>query len=351
MRQLRSGFLIVLMLPFIFGIGMMDVSLVGDIIHQAATALHPSVMGTLTHSEVTDGNLRVQYTYEVDGRAYRGYRYRAYSINYDNSKALEGLRGLLPPVGSPVEVFYQPGAPQESVLVKGVDRVEFLMLLFITPFNLMILLPLLMAARSLSRGPEGVHSFQRDGRTHTNLATFSPLEAGLLVSGIANVGAMLAHGTLVGGLQPPLPVLSLLWGIVLGSGIFVGVRRRARWKAGDYDLIIDPHDRSISLPPIFGRKQRIEVAWSQIHSLAVKTSSSRNSKGKVSRTHHPEITFVEDGGEIRSESLGWGSSGGGASALIRWLESRIERGSPPTPSQEQVRGPPRQSPVRGGKPR
>lgn len=331
MRQVRSVFLIALMLPFIFGIGMMDFFFVGGVIRQAATALHPSVLGTLTHSEVTDGSsnhLRVRYTYEVDGRAYEGTRYRAYDIGYNDSFALEGLRALLPPVGSSVEVFYQPGAPQESVLVKGVEPLEFLVLLFTTLFNIIVLVPFLMAVRSLRRGPEGVHSFQRAGRTHTNLVTFSPLESGLLVSGIANVGTMIAYGKIDGGLQPSPLLITLLWGVVLGSGIFVGMRRRARWKAGDYDLIIDPRDRSISLPPIFGRKQRIDVAWSQIHSLVVESSSSRDSKGKVSTTHRPVIKFIEDGGEVRSEALGWGSSGSRASELIRWLESRIERGSP-----------------------
>lgn len=83
----------------------------------------PSVPGTITEMRVTethdarDGThskrLEIQYTYSVDGKAYRGDRVSVAS----NGDADAGARQY--PEGKSVNVFYNPKRPGDAVLERG----------------------------------------------------------------------------------------------------------------------------------------------------------------------------------------------------------------------------------------
>lgn len=130
--------LIVGMILLALGLGLIGKSAY-DIFRGASTDSWPSVKGTVQTSKVkridrvgkpdrfeTD----IRYTYEVDGQTYRGSR-----VNF--GERLGTWVEVAPVVerysrGSEVDVYYQPGAPEEAVL-ETVMSVNVFALLF-SPF-------------------------------------------------------------------------------------------------------------------------------------------------------------------------------------------------------------------------
>jgi hypothetical protein len=99
----------------------------------------PATTGTLTQAEAvgvfSGGSARyrvdVDYTYEVNGRPYRGDRLTSGDAYFrDLRSAQSALRGLEP--GRPVTVYYNPADPTRSVLRRPSPMGQIL--LFAFPF-------------------------------------------------------------------------------------------------------------------------------------------------------------------------------------------------------------------------
>lgn len=114
------------------------------ILEQAASKNFPSTAGRITHSELTSQHgshgasydVKLEYEYEVDGRSYKGTRYRCIRTG-----SLEAMRQVVDahPVGSSAPVYYNPKDPQDSLLSPGMERSDWMALLLLTPFNLVML--------------------------------------------------------------------------------------------------------------------------------------------------------------------------------------------------------------------
>ena len=65
---------------------------------------------------------RVTYAYTIQGIEYTGHRIRADDSGGDRDKAFDTINDY--PVGSIVDVFYDPGDPRSSVLKQGSDPVS-----------------------------------------------------------------------------------------------------------------------------------------------------------------------------------------------------------------------------------
>ena len=97
----------------------------------------PSVPGKILHSEIaehtsrsgqgkttksdTDYEVKVRYSYEVQGRSLEGNRLRFASWSHDErSAASKELKRY--PKGKEVTVYYDPENPENTTLIKGFER-------------------------------------------------------------------------------------------------------------------------------------------------------------------------------------------------------------------------------------
>lgn len=100
------------------------------------------VQGVVTSSQVehhssSDGttySARVEYVYEVGGRAYENDRHSYFSISTSSYKRADTIVRRYP-AGQPVTVYYDPGEPGESVLEVDARSFPMLTVLFLTPFH------------------------------------------------------------------------------------------------------------------------------------------------------------------------------------------------------------------------
>jgi Protein of unknown function (DUF3592) len=65
---------------------------------------------------------KISYRYTVAGRTYVGTRYQFSRVPYEMGNIQEILRKY--PIGSPVPLYFDPGQPNESVLLAGSDPTD-----------------------------------------------------------------------------------------------------------------------------------------------------------------------------------------------------------------------------------
>jgi uncharacterized protein DUF3592 len=309
----------------------------GKILHgiarQTLAAFHPRVSGTITHSRVvehrdSDGStygFEVRYVHEVDGRRYEGTQYRHGAWHSSNRSAAEDLARRFP-VGATVPVFHHPETPDDAVLVTGVQGQDLFLLLFMNPFNLMMLTGWYGALRVL-RGKEEdrLGAFMRDGRVHVRLEGVSVLAVGVMALGGASFLSIFAVG-FVTGFEPPLPVAVLTWGAVIATGVVFARRQRAKLESGDSDLILDETNRRLSLPVGSGREARLDVPWSQVKSVLLEERTRKDHEGDTVSLWCPTLVLTVPQAGERNEALVEWNDEHKAEVLVKWLTSRLRPG-------------------------
>jgi len=120
-----------------------DAMSVRGIYLQAAAARYPTVRGRVIESRVERHGGRhtsyvptIHYRYAVDGRTYDGRRW-GYGVNVSGEEEAERLVGPYP-AGREVDVHYNPRDPADAILLAGVRGADVFMVLFATPFNMIM---------------------------------------------------------------------------------------------------------------------------------------------------------------------------------------------------------------------
>jgi hypothetical protein len=223
---------------------------------QFKAASFPVVAGTITHSEVTEHHgdesttygVDVKYDYEVAGRGYQGARYRYGQWDSSDNSARRIVDSL--PVGKQVDVHYNPDDPNDSVLAVGIQSSDLVVALFLTPFNLImmggwcVLLVMIFPGmpRRMAGSPKAVgRGFQR----RLVLEPAPRLVPAAFVLGISSFLSIfvVAFGF---GFNPPMVVIKVVWGIVLGLAAAMLVRRSGFSLRGK-GLVIDDVENTLSI--------------------------------------------------------------------------------------------------------
>ena len=170
-----------------------------------------TVQGNMFHSGVT-----VEYAYNVNGKDYRGSRYR-YDDVYSSSPGgdvVEKLRKW-----STHTVYYDPKNPANSVLAPGIDGGDLQLIMFAIPCNValaMLWIWLTSSLREKWRVPEagGLRILRRNGKIRVRLAWLSALGSGVYALG----GAAFAISfpvVAMSGLNPSVKTMEEILGAVL----------------------------------------------------------------------------------------------------------------------------------------
>jgi uncharacterized protein DUF3592 len=278
--------------------------------NQLRAEFFSTTTGVITHSELTyhsashgspTTGVDIRYTYQVGGATHEATRYR-----YDegSSSDSEWARQAVDrySVGSEVPVFYDPKNPSESVLVPGLDGGSYMLLIFITPFDMVMFGFWIAGAdavrKKFSKSKNGRVKVIQDGPLlRIRLPRFPPFLIPLGVIGLIAFAEIFLLG-FTGGFHPKTGLAQSALVIAYGSGIAIGLWQRQKIRSGSADLIIDESAGTVELPATFGRKQRRKFALSEIHGLTAEKIIHTGSKG-TSYTYDPTIRVaglkLEDG--------------------------------------------------------
>jgi hypothetical protein len=328
------GFLLIFGLFWTAIVGVFDVVIARGLILQMLAEHHPTVIGEVTHSDIevnsdSDGttyDADIHFTYEVDGVEYRSETWRYGSWSGPNRDAVQELLDRYP-VGGACTVHYDPDDPASAVLEPGVSGMDMFLLLFITPFNLVMVwiwsgLAGSVKQRITEAPAGGAPLVFRPGRIHVRLPRITPLTAaGVSALGVSFV-SIFVLGFSTGG-APPMWAVGLTWGIVIVLASIVYVWRTYVVGSGAKDLIINTIDGVLSLPQTFGRKTDVIVPFEAVASIDVERIAHRGSKGGTHYTYAPRLHYGDERGDAQRARLADWSDAGRAEELAQWLRDQI----------------------------
>ena len=192
-------------------------------------------------------------------------------------------------VGSEPQVFYNPKDPAESLLSPGLDGSNLMWLVFLTPFNMVMLAFVIGAGyflrKKLFKSVNGGVKVIEDGHfVRVRLPRYPAWAMGIVITGaIAFVEMFLLAFS--GGFHPKTGIAAAALFIAYGTGIFIVLRQWQKTRSGLVDLTIDKTAETVELPATFGRKQRTKFALSEIFELTVESVPHTGSKGGTSYSY------------------------------------------------------------------
>lgn len=289
--------------------------------------------GYITHSEVTyhdsdDGTTHgvdIHFHYEVGGQAYEGDRYRyAAGSSSDSGWARNAVNRY--PEGAEVPVFYNPKKPSESLLSPGVDGSNLMMLLFMTPFNAVMLgfwiAGLGIIREKLFRTPNGGAHFRQDGPIlRIRLPRYPAYVFLLAITGLVGFLETFPIAFFGGGFNPRTPIVATALVIAYGAGLASFFWQCRATYSGRSDLLIDTSRQIAELPRTFGRKTKIEVPLSRIRDLTVVAKANKGSEGGITYTYVPTLSWRD--ADPAPGELGEWYRESKAQAFVDWLRPQL----------------------------
>lgn len=306
-------------------VGLFDVVIGAALVAGLRSQSFASTDGVVTASEVrmTDGSrssnydVDIHYTYQVDGQKFEGSRYGYAQFASSDS---EWTRRVVAqnPKGASVRVHYDPANPAESVLVPGIESSGLFMLMFMTPFNVVMLglwygvgLPLWHRWQGTS--PKLVDWFREAGALHMRLPPLHWVASGLAGIGVAAFAGIFVVA-IVAGFHPSMPFVEVMWALVAAVGLGTALYVRRKTLAGGYDLVIRDHE--IDLPLGMGQTRRQTIDKASVSSVSVQEMQSGHNKAP-----HYEIRLMRRDGSHAAVADWYDETE--ANKLARWLEDQI----------------------------
>jgi len=300
---------------------------------QVESSHYQFVTGTVIHSEVrihhgskggTSYEPVIQYRYEVTGQAFTGARLRYNSVSSSSQFSAQSKVDEHPP-GSSLQVFYNPENPRDSLLFPGIEGADFMLILFLTPFNaVMVGLWIWICGwlrERLFRPAAGGMKIITDGMsTRVRLPQYGAVVWWLGATGGLGFAAIFVVGFGT-QMKPSLSVILTTIAVVYLAGMGVFLWQWLKIRSGIDDLIINEAGRSLDLPETFGRTERVTVNIADIESLTVEQIEHRNNKGGISYTYAPTLRLR--GNESGGSKLADWSDKLKADDFAEWLRKKL----------------------------
>jgi hypothetical protein len=230
------------------------------------------------------------------------------------------------PAAREIMIHYNPASPGESVLRSGIGGVDLFAGIFMTPFNVIMLVgwaSLLKWVRGWwdKRPAGGVPVLCEDNETAAlRLAPFTPLTAAAVTAAGTSFLMVFAVALIFG--FDSMQGAAVGWGLIVGLSITVYFGVVSRTRAGRYDLVIDRPAGTVTLPAIYGCKSPATIRISQVKSvdMTVEESTGENASTKYA----PMLRWYGAcAGDVRNSKLGEFAARERAESLATWVRERI----------------------------
>jgi hypothetical protein len=310
-------------------IGAADYFVFGTALRQRQARNYSAGRCEIVLSEVTPlamfhSGLTIEYAYTVNGKEYRGSRYR-YDDGYSSISGAQMVEKF--PEWTEHTVYYDPKNPADSVLAIGVEGSDLMLVLFTIPLNVTIIMLWLRFGswlREKWRMPEagGVRIWRRDGKIRARLAALSAPTAGFCALGVASFVATFPV-LAIGGLSPSVGTMETTGLLILAASSAVFCWTAIRNGSGRYDLLIDEQSNALTLPQTSGRRRSVTLPRREIAGVCVQRRVSRLSSGSF-YSYLPALDRKEAGAAPRREALspcGWSEEK--ARSFSQWLVGQM----------------------------
>lgn len=289
-----------------------DCTIGRDYYKQYESGKFPSVTGTITHSELqTHTNSKgdvyytviIDYVYKVGGQTFTGDRL---AFSEDEPGISEPTIVNSHPAGSAVQVYYNPRDPNESLLYPGVTAGDSSWVLFLTPFNSVMIgfwtwIGGWLRLRLFKPIAGGVRIIEDGTTTRVRLPRWDAIWWALATTaGLGFIFTILVGAAM--NMHPLTTFVLPITGLIYFSGLGVYVWRCVRANSGDEDLVINEASGTLELPLTFGRKERMTVGFRDIKAIWVETIVNSGPKG-TSYVFAPTLKMRSDSRKQRL--AGW----------------------------------------------
>ena len=301
---------------------------------QAMSQYYPSVDGQVIHSEVgshrgskggTSYSADITYQFVVNGQTFTKDRLRYDPISSSSyAAAFETVAAH--PVNSTIRVFYNPADPQDAVLFTGIAGADFMLVLFLTPFNIVMLAfwtggygwlrehvfrPVAGGVKIITEGP----------RTRVRLPQFAAIWWGLGTTGVLSFISIFIVGFST-QMQPPLAMAIGVIVMIFLAGLGAYLWQWQKINSGIDDLVIDLSSHTLALPQVLDRKEPVTVNMADVAIVTIEKITHYGNKGGVSYTYAP--TLCLRGPAAHTEKLADWSDQLKAKDFAEWLSGQLK---------------------------
>lgn len=268
---------------------------------------YPETRGEVVHSELErhsgeDGytyGADIHFTYEVEGQRFTNeeYAYGAWN-NSDSSGARKMLRKY--PVGKTVRVYYNPSDPSDAVLERGVQGMHAFMLMFMAPFNVVMLglwygAVVMVWTKLFGKDKDKIGGYdlvQEGFQTRLKLGNANPLVMVMVGFGAGCFISIFPIAFL--GYTESLTVVGIGLGFATLCAVFGGYWQMKRNITGEGDLVLDRTNMKLVIPGK-GTNSSQELSLMELNTVGVKRISDSDNDQFA-----PTVTYVDEN-QIRQE--------------------------------------------------
>lgn len=307
-------------------IGVFDVTVGRDVVNAVRSEGFSTTTGTVISAEVTEHrgdegprySADIRYRYNVLGFERTGETYRFGAYQPSGSRTAHDVVAAHR-VGEPVTVYYDPDDTTLSVLKPGLDGSSLFMLLFLTPFNVVMIGLWWIVGPQFwhwwhGTMPPAAPWFRQGSATHVRLPYLPAVGAGLVTAGFCAFVSTFIVGFST-SFEPSVDLMLTTLAIVLALAIAAGINTWVKERQGAFDVVI--RDRFVELPAMYGRTQRCTLDRAAISGVAIEKTEYEDSE----RSTTYDVRFERRGGG--HETIVTWYDGPSAERFAGWLREKL----------------------------
>lgn len=260
-----------------------NIYLIYRIVKQYRTLEFLETKGTITQSKVEidyddEGDSykpSFQFEYIVDGQHRTGKTYKYSELSWKKNSAKKVVKSL--PVGKEVPIYYHPRFPEQAVLKKGIDAQDFLPILFLVPFDCIVVFGLyaflkIKFSHLLRTGENRVQDLPIGKETreiHIKVGYHDPIAVALVALLVVSFFNVFGIGFLYNDMID-CSGFGLIMAVFVAAmlGGFCWAKHR---NASDrFDLTVDHDAQELILPKLPGKTSRSIVPFDAVQKIEPK---------------------------------------------------------------------------------
>ena len=265
---------------------------------------------------------KIRYDYVVDGRHYAADRYRYARLGAAGTEAEAQRIVEAHPAGSRVTVYFNPRNPAEAVLYPRLSSGDFLICLFLAPFNIVMVGAWSGVALALGGrwglAPNRLRIRERGAELRAQpprIRSLSRAALGALGGSIASTAVM---GVSVGLAAPPSAAVAAAWIVVAGAAVVA----YALAASETHDLVVDRVQQTLSLPSASLLGPQATVRWRDIVAIRLHEQEIAGSAGRTRIEYSCQIRRIDQDGKAVETRWRLPADKQDAAKWVDWLRSQ-----------------------------